>query len=102
MAAWQRTRDATALWLRHRGVIAIPIAPLVFARYALSPLAAVRALSDGCNAGENPAQGLAHDDIGDHTRGADAVRRVDLKRMTYKTIGEVGHPGGSHGRHEDG
>jgi hypothetical protein len=46
VAAWRRTRDATLLWLRHRGVLGVPALPLVFVRYALSPLAAVRALSD--------------------------------------------------------
>jgi hypothetical protein len=46
MAAWQRTHDATALWLRHRGPLAGLATPVIFTWYALSPLAAVRALSD--------------------------------------------------------
>jgi len=66
MAAWRRTRDATILWLKRRGVLAIIAMPVVFIHYALDPLAAVRELSNAREVMEQSANRLAHGST--HTR----------------------------------
>lgn len=84
MVPSRRTRDATALWLHRRGGLAAMIAPLVFIRYALSPLAAVRLLSDAHEVGEGVVGEFGQADLDDYSHSDDLDDRPGFSRPSGK------------------